>query len=85
MQRAEQLAARGSGDLLIADDLERQGVPPELARLAIDGARAGGGPGRRDRRGTGLSPKTARYLASRGFSEAALEPLVANLAADGLG
>ena len=36
MQRAEQLAARGSGDLLIGDDLERQGVPPELARLAID-------------------------------------------------
>ena len=36
MQRAEQLASRGSGDLLIGDDLERQGVPPELARLAID-------------------------------------------------
>lgn len=34
-QRAEQLASRGSGDLLIGDDLERQGVPPELVRLAI--------------------------------------------------
>ena len=35
LQRAEQLASRGSGDLLIGDDLERQGVPPELVRLAI--------------------------------------------------
>jgi len=85
MQRAEQLASRGSGDLLIRDDLERQGVPPELARLAIDAlepevARADSIVAAR-----GVSPKTARYLASRGFSEVALESIVANLAADGLG
>ena len=73
MQRAEQLASRGSGDLLIGDDLERQGVPPELVRLAIaalepEAARADAIVAAR-----GTSPKTARYLASRGFSEAALE------------
>lgn len=85
MQRAWQLAERGSGDLLIGDDLERQGVPPDLVRLAIESlepeeARAGAIVATR-----GVSPKTARYLASRGFSEAALEALVADLAADGLG
>ena len=73
IQRAEQLASRGSGDLLIGDDLERQGVPPELVRLAIaalepEAARADAIVAAR-----GTSPKTARYLASRGFSEAALE------------
>jgi len=85
MQRAEQLASRGSGDLLIGDDLERQGVPAELGRLAIaalepEAARADTIVAAR-----GLSPKTARYLASRGFSEVALESIVANLVADGLG
>ena len=33
--RAQALAERGSGDLLIADDLSRQGVAPELADEAI--------------------------------------------------
>ena len=85
LQRAEQLAARGSGDLLIGDDLERQGVPPELVRLAIAALEP-----EADRAGTivearGSSPKTARYLASRGFSEAALEAIIANLAADTIG
>ena len=84
-QRAEQLASRGSGDLLIGDDLERQGVAPELVRLAIaalepEAARADAIVAAR-----GTSPKTARYLASRGFSEAALETIVANLASEALG
>jgi len=84
-RRAEQLASRGSGDLLIGDDLERQGVPPELVRLAIAALEP-----EADRAGTivearGSSPKTARYLASRGFSEAALEAIIANLAADTIG
>jgi SOS response regulatory protein OraA/RecX len=83
--RAELLARRGAGDLLIADDLERHAVPaaavivaiaelePEAARVAaIIEAR-------------GRSPQTARYLAARGFSEAALESLVADLEADPLG
>jgi SOS response regulatory protein OraA/RecX len=85
IQRAEQLASRGSGDLLIGDDLERHGVPPELVRVAIaalepEAARADTIVAAR-----GTSPKTARYLASRGFSEAALETIVADLASDALG
>jgi len=85
MQRAEQLACRGSGDLLIGDDLARQGVPPELARLAIDALEPEAARADTIVAERGLSPKTARYLASRGFSEVALESIVANLVADELG
>jgi SOS response regulatory protein OraA/RecX len=85
MQRASQLASRGSGDLLIGDDLERQGVSSELVRLAIDALEPEAARADSVVAARGLSPKTARYLASRGFSEVALESIVANLAADGLG
>jgi SOS response regulatory protein OraA/RecX len=85
MQRASQLASRGSGDLLIGDDLERQGVPSELVRLAIDALEPEAARADSIVAARGLSPKTARYLASRGFSEVALESIVANLVADGLG
>ncbi len=83
-RRAEQLAARSAGDLLIGDDLARQGVPPELAQLAIDALEPEAARADLIVAMRGISPKTARYLASRGFSESALETLVANLAADGL-
>ena len=36
MRRAAQLAARGAGDLLIDDDLERHGVAADAVRAAID-------------------------------------------------
>ena len=75
--RAEQLADRGSGDALIRDDLERRGVAADVVELAIGAlddereraARIA------ERRGRGV--KTARYLASRGFGEEALEGIVA--------
>ena len=75
--RAEQLAGRGSGDALIRHDLEQRGVAgaqieaalealePERERAARIAARRGPG------------PKTARYLASRGFGEEAVEDVVA--------
>lgn len=75
--RAEQLAARGSGDALIRHDLEGRGIAAEH----VDAALAGLEPEREraariaDRRGR--TPKTARYLASRGFGEEALEGIVA--------
>ncbi len=83
--RAGLLATRGAGDLLIADDLERQGVPEELVSSALgelepEGARAAAIVETR-----GRSVRTLRYLASRGFSETALEPLVAELEADAIG
>lgn len=83
--RAALLAGRGAGDLLIADDLERQGVSAPAVRRALEGlesetSRAAEIVGTR-----GLSGKTARYLAAKGFSEATLEPFVAELAADPVG
>ena len=66
--RAEQLAARGSGDALIRDDLERRGVADELVEAALanlepERLRAETVVSRR-----GHGPKTGRYLAARGFA-----------------
>jgi SOS response regulatory protein OraA/RecX len=83
--RAELLASRGAGDLLIAIDLEQRGVPDEVAGEAIaaldpETERAARIVARR-----GASARTARYLASKGFGESALEAVVADLVSDGLG
>lgn len=83
--RAAQLAGRGAGDLLIADDLERQGVPADLAGVAIGELEPESVRAAEIITSRGRSARTARFLASKGFSEASLEPLVADLAADALG
>jgi regulatory protein len=75
--RAQELANRGSGDALIRDDLERRGLSADavvlaLAALQPERERAAQIAARR-----GRSVKTARYLASRGFGEEALDVLVA--------
>ena len=75
--RAEQLAARGSGDALIRHDLEGRGlaaghVETALAALEPERDRAAEIAARR-----GRSLKTARYLASRGFDADAVEGIVA--------
>jgi regulatory protein len=77
-QRAALLADRGSGDALILDDLARSGIDVGTARDAIDGlepehVRAAEIAARR-----GKSLRTARYLASRGFSDETVEELVAD-------
>jgi regulatory protein len=71
--RAGSLAERGYGDAAIRHDLERQGVDPELIRQALEGLEGEGERACRlvERRGPGA--KTARYLASKGFGEGALE------------
>jgi SOS response regulatory protein OraA/RecX len=75
--RAHALAARGSGDALIRDDLERRGLAaetieaslaalePELARIERIVAKRG------------RTVKTARHLAARGFDEDAVASAVA--------
>jgi regulatory protein len=78
--RAEQLAARGSGDALIRHDLERRGLGAEhvaeaLAALEPERQRAAAVVARR-----GAGPKTARYLAGRGFGEDAVTAAVARTA-----
>jgi len=71
--RAEALADRGYGDAAIRHDLERHGVVPELVEAALEALEGEVGRARQlvERRGSG--PKTARYLASRGFGEDAVE------------
>jgi SOS response regulatory protein OraA/RecX len=83
--RAELLARRGAGDLLIADDLERQGVPTDAAHVAIGGLEPESARVAAIIEARGRSPRTARYLAAKGYSEATLEALIAELAADALG
>ena len=82
--RAALLARRGAGDLLIADDLERQGVPAATAREVIAGLEPEGARAAALIASRGMSPKTARFLAAKGFSEGSLEALVADLAADAI-
>jgi SOS response regulatory protein OraA/RecX len=80
--RARSLSERGFGDEAIRHDLERQGVPPELVGPAV-GALSPEIERARDvvaRRGPG--PRTARYLASKGFAEDAVETAVDTSVAD---
>jgi SOS response regulatory protein OraA/RecX len=83
--RAALLAGRGAGDLLIADDLERQGVAPDAARRAIEALEPEAGRADRLIEARGRSARTLRFLGSKGFSEETLEELVADLVPDELG
>ena len=82
-RRADGLAERGFGDEAIRHDLEQQGVPAELREQAIAAlpAEAGRAVAIVARRGPG--PKTARYLAAKGFGEDSVEAALAgSVAAD---
>jgi SOS response regulatory protein OraA/RecX len=73
LTRAENLAERGYGDAAIRHDLGRQGVSQEVIEQALESLEAEAERARLlvERRGPGV--KTARYLASKGFGEEALE------------
>ena len=75
--RAEQLAARGSGDALIRHDLQGRGVAAEHVETALEALEPERERAARLADQRGRSAKTARYLASRGFGADALEGLVA--------
>jgi regulatory protein len=82
-RRAAALAERGFGDEAIRHDLEQQGVPAELREQAVAALPDENRRARAivARRGTG--PKTARYLAAKGFGEEAVEAALAgSVAAD---
>jgi regulatory protein len=76
-QRASALAARGSGDALIRDDLERRGIAAELVEAAVESLEPELERAARIVERRGRSAKTARYLGARGFGEEALNGLVA--------
>ena len=75
--RAEQLAARGSGDALIRHDLQGRGIAAEHVETALEALEPERERAARLADQRGRSVKTARYLASRGFGADALEGLVA--------
>jgi SOS response regulatory protein OraA/RecX len=83
--RATSLVERGAGNELIRHELARAGIdselaeeivaslPPETERVARIVARRGGG------------PKTARYLAGKGFSDDFIRTVVAHSGDEPLG
>jgi SOS response regulatory protein OraA/RecX len=75
--RAQALAGRGLGDAAIRHDLEHEGVSgalveETLAALEPEGDRARELVAKRGVKG-GAAPKTARWLASRGFDASSIE------------
>jgi len=84
-RRAQSLADRGAGDALIRHELERAGLDPDVVDDALVFLR----PERERaeeivaRRGTG--PKTARYLAGKGYSYDVVESVIAPSPREALG
>lgn len=82
-RRADALAERGFGDEAIHHDLEQQGVPADLREQAVAALPAESGRARTIVARRGAGPKTARYLAAKGFGEDAVEAALAgSVAAD---
>lgn len=71
--RAEALAERGGGDELIRHDLVARGVAPEDVERALQQLDPERDRARRIVARLGTGPRTARYLARKGFSEEAVE------------
>jgi SOS response regulatory protein OraA/RecX len=83
--RAASLAARGAGDALVRDALGRAGVDAELAEDVVAELEPEAVRARRIVERRGRSPKTARYLASRGFTADAISELIANGSCEEIG
>lgn len=71
--RAELLARRGAGDLLIRHDLDARGIGAEDAQAALGALEPEIARARRVVEARGQGPRTARYLARKGFSEESIE------------
>lgn len=83
--RAASLAARGASNALIRHDLDRAGIARELVEDAVEALDPEPDRARRiaDRRGPG--PRTARYLAGKGFPEETVAEVVATMSHGELG
>jgi SOS response regulatory protein OraA/RecX len=75
--RASSLAERGSGNALIRSKLVEAGVAQELVADALDAVEPEATRARRIVARRGISPKTARYLYGKGFSEDVVRAVVA--------
>ena len=81
--RAGALADRGYGDAFIRFDLERHGLAGELVDDAVAALVPERDRARRLVEQRGADPRTARWLAGRGFDAASVEDAIAPFAADG--
>jgi regulatory protein len=75
--RAESLARRNCGDEMIRADLESRGVAAERIDAALAGLESERERAERIVASRGSSAKTVRFLAARGFSQDAVETVVA--------
>jgi len=82
LARARSLADRGAGNSLVRHDLEQRGLAPETVAAAIAALDPEHVRAARICAGRGNGPKTARYLARKGFSEDAIESAYADAVAD---
>ena len=80
--RAELLAARGAGDALIRHDLTSRGIAEELVDSSLAGIEPEHERAARIVSTRGVSAKTARYLARKGFSEDSIEATCARAVAE---
>ena len=80
--RAGTLAERGYGDAAIRFDLERQGVAGELVEGAVAALVPERDRARRLVERRGADPKTARWLAGRGFDPVSVEDAMGPFAED---
>ena len=81
--RAGTLAERGYGDAAIRFDLERQGVAGDLVEGAVAALVPERDRARRLVERRGADPKTARWLAGRGFDADSVEDAIGPFAEDG--
>jgi regulatory protein len=82
--RARQLVERGAGDELVVDDLVHHGVAESLARETVAQLEPERDRAARIVAARGLSPRTARFLAAKGFAADVVEDVVAELASRAL-
>ena len=80
--RADLLARRGAGDHLIRHDLEGRGIAAELVGEALASLEAEDARAQRIVDARGKGPRTARYLARKGFSEEAIESACEEIVAE---
>jgi regulatory protein len=83
--RATSLVERGSGDELIRHELARAGIESEVAEEAVAALPSETERVARIVARRGAGPKTARYLAGKGFSEEAIAAVVAYSGGEPLG
>jgi SOS response regulatory protein OraA/RecX len=81
--RAGLLAERGGGDALIRHDLLGRGIAAELVESAVAGLDPESLRAARIVERRGATPKTARYLGRKGFSDEAVESVCQEPVAEG--